>query len=237
MRFFENFVLDVPYLFLKKIPYAWLAIIFFWIWPPVLFTWILLGIIVLGLLMMDWQRRAWETRLTREHHAGPEQLYIDRPKMPLPIQLRNLALLTLGSGLVAAIFQGQFDLNFWQWFFMLVGFMLLYMDYRLLGATTVYILTDQGIGIRFAPGHIDYRLFFSYDEIWRAQPIQVPEKKPVRWSQITPMRQLEKGVLLTPRNRDGFSSQINGEMLLAPTDINAFLAHFPPQIVKKEVRV
>lgn len=237
MRFFENFILGIPYLFLKKVPYAWLALIVLWIWPPVLFSWILIAIMIIGLLMMDWQRRAWEAKLIREHHSGPEQPYIDRPKMPLMLQMRNLALMALGSGLVAAIFQGQFELSFGQWFFLFAGFMLLYMDHRLLGATTVYILTDQGIGIRFAPGHVDYRLFFTYDEIWRAQPVQVPKKKPARWSQVTPMKQQEKGVLLTPRNRDGFTRQINGEMLLAPTDIDAFLARFPQQIVKKDVRV
>lgn len=234
MRAFENFILEIPYLFLKKIPYAWLAVIFFWVWPPVLFSWILIGIVVLGLLMMDWQRRAWETRLIREHHAGPEKPFIDRPKMSLNTQLRNLILLALGSGLAAWIFRGQFELGFWQWFFLLAGFMLLYMDHRLLGATTVYILTDQGIGIRFAPGHIDYRLFFSYWEIWRAQCIQVPEKIPVRWSQATPTRRPGEGILLTPRNRDGFTRQIKSEMLLAPSDLETFLGHFPSNLIKQK---
>jgi hypothetical protein len=232
MRFLENFILAIPYLFLKKIPYAWLAVIFFWVWPPVLFSWILIAIIILGLLMMDWQRSAWEAKLIREHHEGSGKPFVDRPKMPLRIQLRNLAWLALGSGLVAWIFQGQFELSFWQWFFLLAGFMLLYMDHRLLGATTVYILTDQGVGIRFAPGHVDYRLFFSYGEIWRAQRIQVPAQKPARWSQVTPTRQADTGVLLTPRNRDGFTRLIKGEVLLAPSDLDGFLKHIPAQLVK-----
>ena len=233
MRFLENFILDVPYLLLKKIPYAWLAIIFFWVWPPVLFSWILLAIVVIGSLMMDWQRSAWEAKLIREHHAGLEAPLIDQPKMPLNIQLRNLGALFVGSWLVAWVFQGQFDLNFWQWFFLFAGFMLLYMNHRLLGATTVYILTDQGVGIRSAPGHIDYRLFFSYGEIRHVQRIQVPEQKPIHWSQVTPTRKPEEGVLLTPKNRAGFSRQIEGEVLLAPTNIDAFLKHIPPHLVKQ----
>ena len=160
MRFLENFILDIPYLFLKKIPYAWMAVIFFWIWPPVLFSWILIGIVALGLVMMVWQRKAWETRLIREHHDDPEKPYIDHPKMPLKKKLINLGTLFAGSAILAWFLRERLDLNFWQWFFLLSGFMLLYMDHRLLGATTVYILTDRGIGIRFAPGHIDYRLFF-----------------------------------------------------------------------------
>jgi hypothetical protein len=236
VRFLENFILGIPYLFLKKVPYAWLALVLLWVWPPLLFSWILIAIVVTGLLMMDWQRRAWEAKLIREHHEGPGRPFIDRPKMPLRLQLRNLALLTLGSGLVAWIFQGQFELGFWQWFFLFAGFMLLYMDHRLLGATTVYILTDRGVGLRFAPGHVDYRLFLSYNEIWRAQRIQVPKEKPLRWSQVMPTRQTDEGVLLTPRNRDGFTRQINGEVLLAPSDMEAFLAHFPPHLIKLEAK-
>ena len=234
MRLLENFVLDIPYLFIKKTPYAWLAIIFFWVWPPVLFSWILAAIVVLGLMMMYWQRRAWEARLVREHHTGPEIPFIDRPKMPLNQQVRNLVLLALGSALVAWVFRGQFELSFWQWFFLFVGFMLLYMDHRLLGATTVYILTDQGIGIRFAPGHIDYRMFFSYKEMWRVQRTQIPEKKPLRWSQITPTRKIDEGILLFPKKRDGFSRQVNGEMLLAPTDLESFMQHVPSNLIKQE---
>lgn len=233
MRFLENFILDLPYLFLKKIPYAWLAVVFFWIWPPVLLSWILVGIVALGLVMMDWQRRAWETRLIREHHRGEQKPLIDRPQMPNVMRLRNLGVLFAGSGLLAWFIQGRFELNFWQWFFLLSGFMLLYMDHRLLGATTVYILTDEGIGIRFAPGHIDYRLFFSYGEINRVEYIQVPEEKPIRWSVTTPTRNPKEGILLSPRNPDGFSKQIEGEVLLAPTNMNEFLKHIPAHLVRK----
>ena len=235
MRFLENFILDVPYLFLKKIPYAWVAVIFLWIWPPVLFSWILIAIVIIGLIMMVWQRRAWEAKLIREHHQGSNAVYIDRPKMPISIQLRNLALLALGSLLLAWLFQGTFELNFWQWFFLLTGFMLLYMDHRLLGATTVYIITDQGIGIRFAPGHIDYRLFFSYGEIRHAQHIRVPDPRPIRWSITTPTRNPKDGLLLTPRNPNGFTKQIEGEVLLTPTDMDEFIKHIPSHLARQGV--
>ena len=233
MRFLENFILDIPYLFLKKIPYAWLAVIFFWIWPPVLLSWILVGIVLLGLIMMVWQRRAWETKLIREHHQKSNAVYIDRPKMPVSIQLRNMIILALGSVALAWPFQGRFELNFWQWVFLLIGFMLLYMDHRLLGSTTVYIVTDQGIGIRFAPGHIDYRLFFSYGEIRHVQPVQVPDPRPLRWSVTTPTRNPKGGVLLTPRNPNGFSRQIEGEVLLTPTDTDEFMKHIPHHLARQ----
>jgi hypothetical protein len=189
----------------------------------VLFTGIMLSIVLLGVLMMVWQRRAWEAKLIRDHHNAAERPFIDHPKMPRNLQLRNLALLMSGSVLLGWLFQGRFELSFWQWFLLLSGFMLFYMDHRLLGVTTVYILTDQGLGIRFAPGHIDYRLFISYREIKHARRIPVPKDKPPVWSQITPQRSLEEGILLTPTNLDGFSKLLPGEILLAPTDMDAFL--------------
>ena len=233
MRLLENFILDIPYLFLKKVPYAWLAIIFFWVWPPVLFSWILLAIVIIGSLMMVWQRFAWEAKLIREHHSGSAKPFIDRPKMPLNFQFRNIALLALVSALLAWLFQGQFELNFWQWFFMLSGFMLLYMDHHLLGRSTVYILTNQGLGIRYAPGHIDYRLFFSYQEIKAASRIQIPRETPLQWTQITPTKKIREGVLFKPVNPAGFSKQMEGEILLAPTNIDTFLEHIPPYLVRQ----
>ena len=233
MRFLENFILEIPYRFLKKIPYAWLAIIFFWIWPPVFFSWILVAIVVVGLLMMVWQRRAWEAKLIREQHSVAEKPFINYPKMPLKTQLFNLGLLFAASGILAWLFQGRFELNFWPWFFLLCGFMLLYQDSLLLGATTVYSITDQGIGIRVAPGHIDYRLFFSYGEIKHVKRIQVPETRPVRWSVTTPTRKPKEGILLTPKNPNGLSKQIEGEVLLAPTNMDNFLQHIPSHLARR----
>jgi hypothetical protein len=46
MRVLEQFILDIPYLFLKNIPYAWLAAVFFWSWPPV-FSSVFLPIVLL----------------------------------------------------------------------------------------------------------------------------------------------------------------------------------------------
>jgi len=125
------------------------------------------------------------------------------------------------------------DLSFWQWFFLAFGFTLLYMDHRLLGATTVYILTGQGLGLRNAPGHVDYRLFFSYDEIRYVQRIQVPKPMPIRWSLIAPMRNPDEGILLTPKNPSGFTRLIDGEVLLTPSDMDEFLQHTPGKLIKQ----
>ena len=36
MKAFHSFVLSIPYLFLKKIPYAWVPVVALWAWPPII---------------------------------------------------------------------------------------------------------------------------------------------------------------------------------------------------------
>jgi hypothetical protein len=229
MKFPESFILGIPYLFLKKIPYAWLAAVIFWSRPPVL-SGALLAVVALGLLAMLWQRKAWEAKITREQNRSGAGPYIDRPHAPRLYQLRNLALLFLTSGLLAWLLNGRLALSGWQWFFLLTGFMLLYKDTLLLGATVTYILTDQGVGIHFIPGHVDYRLFFKYHEIRQAARKRLPRPHPPHWELITPVRFPQEGVLLSAKNRNGFSQQLQGELFLAPTDIEVFLEHISRRV-------
>ena len=229
MKFLESFILGIPYLFLKKIPYAWLAAVIFWSQPPIISS-ALLAIVALGLLAMLWQRKAWEAKITREQHRGAAGPYIDRPHAPRLYQLRNLALLFLASGLLAWLLRGRLYLGGWQWFFLLAGFMILYKDTLLLGATVTYILTDQGVGIHFIPGHVDYRLFFKYHEIRQAARKQLPRPQPLGWELIAPVRSPQEGVLLSAKNRNGFSPQLQGELFLAPSSIEAFLEHIAPRV-------
>jgi hypothetical protein len=222
MKVLEKFILEVPYLFLKKIPYAWLAAVFFWSWPPVLSA-IILAIVLLGLGMMAWQNRAWENKICREFHSGEARPFIDHPHAPRTFQIRNLALVLAGSGLAGWLLNGRFDLSGLQWSLLLAGCMLLYKDALLFGAKVTYIITDQGIGIRYVPGHVDYRLFFKFHEIWRAEWTKVPERVPRRWDVLTPQRRPREGVLLYAARREGFSKQIQSEVLLKPTEADEFI--------------
>lgn len=225
MRWIEKFALGIPYLFLKKIPYAWLGVVFLWGWPPVA-SGIFLTIVLLGLLVIAIQRRAWEAMILNEHHTGPEAPYIDHPHQPPASSIRNLALLILASGLMGWWLNGLFGFHGLQWFFMSTGFMILYRDALLFGSPVTYILTGQGIGIRFIPGHVDYRLFFTYDEIRQAARIQVPKTLPFNWEVITPRRSgLKEGLLLTSNNPGGFSKHIEAVLLLSPSNMGAFVEH------------
>jgi len=229
MKLLDNFILGIPYLFLKKIPYAWLAAVAFWSWPPVV-SGVFLVIVLLGLLAILWQKKAWEAKIVREQHRGETRVYIDRPHIPRLVQLRNLALLCLASGLLAWLLNGRLYMSGWQWFFLLTGFMLLYKDSLLLGTSVTYVVTDQGVGIRITPGHVDYRLFFKYYEIRQAERRQMPKEVPLQWDVLVPGKRVWDGILFSPKNRNGFSPQFQGDLLLAPTDREAFLERIAPRV-------
>ena len=127
MKHLDDFILGIPYLFLKKIPYAWLAAVFFWGEPPTL-SLIFLAIVLAGLLMMVWQEHAWRRKILREHQKADSKAFIDRPHMPRLIQLRNVLLLLLVSGGIGWLLNGKLGFQGWQWFAILAGTMLLYKD-------------------------------------------------------------------------------------------------------------
>jgi hypothetical protein len=222
----DRFVLDIPYLFLKKIPYAWIGVIALWSWPPIV-SGIIFAIILIGLIIMRWQAAAWKSLFKREH-GKTEKFYIDRPHAPLVMQVRNLAILLTLSGLFGWLANGRFGLSGWQLFYLAVGLMLLYKDALLFGASVTYIVTHDGIGIHFIPGHVDYRLFFSFKEISHIE--RTNNLAHADWSIIAPTRTVKEGVLLTPKNPDGFSRQIQ-KVFITPKDIEKFLEQMPPGFV------
>jgi hypothetical protein len=222
MRALEKFLLEIPYLFLKKIPYAWVGVAAFWTWPP-LASGLLMLLVLVGLVMMIAQNRAWENKIRREYHSSPSEPYIDHPHAPRITQVRNLLIVLAASALLGWLLQGRFGLSGPQWGLLLAGVMLLYKDAYLFGASTTYMITDQGLGIRYVPGHVDYRIFFRFHEIRRAEHMQTPERIPRRWDVLVPKRYPKEGLLLHAVQPEGFSKQIQSEVFLAPTDIEKFM--------------
>lgn len=221
METLENIVLEIPYLFLKKIPYLWVPIVALWAWPPYISS-IFIILLLLGLGLMHFQQYAWEHKIRREHHV----IYKDHPQASFAYWGRNLLLLFVSCAILGWLLKGQFGLNTFQWAIMLAGIMATYKDALLFGAGVVYLITDTGIAIRFVPGHIDYRLYFTFSEIRQICRENEISKYQLSWSIIAPARKPKEGILLLPKNLNGFSKQIE-EILLTPTDIEAFLGHIP----------
>jgi len=222
-QFLDRFILGIPLLFIKQFPYAWIAAIVLWTWPPV-FSGIFLFIILIGLLLVRWQSSAWISNLRREHAFMDGKFYVDQPPVPWSISIPKIMILLIGAGLLAWLFNGQLRLNFWQIFLMIVGFTLLYQDSRFFGASTTYIVTDQGIGIRFIPGHIDYRLFLPFKEISRIEKSEYQKDK--TWDLFARTRETKEGLLMIPKNPRGFTKRID-KLFIAPEDGEKFLEQLP----------
>jgi hypothetical protein len=230
--FLDRFILAIPLLFIKQFPYAWILVIALWSWPPTVSV-ILALLIVIGLLMMRWQSKAWISNLHREHAFPDGKFYIDQPAVPVREFVRKFLILLAAAALIGWLLNGQFGLNFWQIFFMIVGFTLLYRDTQFFGAPTTYIITDQGIGIHYIPGHIDYRLFISFKEISHIEKGEYQEQK--KWDVLARTRDVKNGLLMIPKNPNGFTKRID-KLFIAPRDTQKFIDQLPYGFVMSPTR-
>jgi hypothetical protein len=224
--FLDRFILGFPVLFLKQYPYAWIAVIVLWSWPPV-FSGIFLAVVVIGLLMLRWQSIAWVSNLRREHGSSDGNFYVDESPISPAVSARKLLFLLVGAGVLAWLLQGQLGLSFWQFYLIIVGFMLFYQDTRFFGTPATYVVTDQGIAIRFVPGHLDYRLFFPYHEISRVEKMQYQQDK--NWELFARSRDSQNGLLMIPRDPNGFTKRIE-KVFIVPKDIDKFLEQLPQRV-------
>jgi hypothetical protein len=223
-HFLDHFILGFPVLFIKQFPYAWIAVVVFWAWPPS-FSVVFLAVIAIGLFMLRWQSIAWVSNLRREHASKDGKFYVDESPFPLAASAQKVLLLFLGGAVVAWLLNGRLELNFWQYFIMIVGFMLLYQDTLFFGPPATYVITDQGVGIRFVRGHLDYRLFFPFREVSRVQKSEY--KKDDDWDLLARTQDTKEGLLMLPRDPNGFSRRI-GKLFIVPKNIDEFLNQLPP---------
>lgn len=221
--FLDRFVLAIPVLFIKQYPYAWIAAVALWTGSPG-FAWVFLAIIVIGLLMLRWQSAAWISNLRREHAIAGGKFHVDQPPVPFRQALPRLLVLLVGAIVIAWLLQGQLGLSFWQYFVIVVGFTVLYQDTRFFGAATTYAVTDEGIGIRYVPGHLDYRLFLSFKEISRLEKREY--RKDEGWTLFARTEDVRDGLLMIPKNPNGFTKRID-KLFIVPQDREKFLEQLP----------
>ena len=219
----DRFILAFPVLFLKQYPYAWIAAVALWSWPPV-FSGMFLLVIAAGLLMLRWQSIAWVSNLRREHASSGGTFYVDQSPFPLGTSARKIGLLLPGGAALAWLLQGQLGLGFWHFFLIIVGFMLFYQDGRFFGPPATYAITDQGIGIRFVPSHIDYRLFFPFREISRIEKTQY--QKDQGWELFARPQDGGEGLLLVPSDPNGFTKRLD-KLFIVPKNIEEFVVQLP----------
>lgn len=221
--FLHRFILSLPVLFLKQYPYAWIAVVA--LWPSSRSSAMIFGVVVVaGILSLVWQRAAWISEMKRQHAGENGKFYVDEPPIPWTKTARNTAILLVVSIGIAYLLQGQFGLRFWQYFIMAAGFGLFYQDTKFFGAAVTYIITATGIGIRYVPGHLDYRLFLTFREISRIQRMGFSKRDDTTVFARTP--EAQDGLLLTSKDPDGFSKRID-KLFIAPTNVDAFAEQLP----------
>lgn len=221
--FLDRFILGLPVLFLKQYPFAWIALVAFWPRSPLVASFFLI-VIMLGMLALRWQSAAWIERIRREHAGKTGKFYVDQPLVSWQSAGRNILILIGWSILGAFVLRGQFGLSFWQILIMLVGFTVLYQDTRFFGAAVTYIITATGIAIRFVPGHMEYQLFLLFKEISRIEKCEYQKGK--NWDLFTRQKDAKEGLLMTPKNPNGFTRRID-KLFIAPKDPDRFLEQLP----------
>jgi len=222
-EFLDRFILGIPILFIKQYPYAWIAAVTLWK-EPFLFPGIFISIVVIGMLLLRWQSAAWISNLRRQYAPNDGKFHIDQPPVPYQKAARKIAFLVAGAGLIAFLLKGQFGLNFWQIFIMIVGFTIFYRDTQFFGAATTYIITAAGIGVHFIPGHLDYRVFFTFKEISRIEKGQF--QKDNGWDYFARAQDGKDGLLLIPKDPKGLTKRIE-RLFIVPKDIEKFLEQLP----------
>jgi hypothetical protein len=222
-QFLDRFILGFPVLFLKQYPYAWIAVVALWPRSPWLAL-LFLGVIVIGILSLRWQHAAWISHLRRQYAGTDGKFYIDEPPIPWKLTARNIAVLIVLSIAVAFILKGQFGLTFWQFLIIAIVFTILYQDTRFFGATSTYIITATGIGIRLVPGHLDYRLFLPFKEISRIERGQYHQSRDT--DIFARVREAKDGLLVVPKDPKGFTTRID-KLFIVPKDVDKFVEQLP----------
>jgi len=220
--FLDRFILGIPRLYIKQFPYAWIVFITLWTWPPNLSS-IFLFIVLIGLLMVQWQHSAWISTMRNEYAPNGGKFYVDRPPIPVQRAVRNILILLAAAGVVAFFLNQQIGLAPWQVFLIIVGFSLLYRNSLFFGAPTTYIITASGLAVYFAPSNLDYRLFLGFDEIGRVERCGYQKDK--GWDCFARVR-ANDGLLFLPKNPNGLTKRIE-KLFIAPRDIDKFLSQLP----------
>jgi hypothetical protein len=227
----DKFILSFPVLFLKQYPYAWIAVVVLWAWPPNISI-IFLAVILIGIASLHWRAAAWVADMRRQYAPGGQPFLVQRVPIPWAEAPRKIIILLAAAGITSWLASELVGLSFLQFFLMIVGFALTYMDGRFFGPQTIYVVTDTSIAIYYVPGHLDYRIIVRFKEIGKAQKLEHIEKIEETWTVCSRVRKPASGVLLVPRNPYGFSKQLQ-EILVTPTDVDAFLKLIPSTLTNE----
>jgi hypothetical protein len=221
----NRFILGLPVLFLKQYPYAWIVFVALWPYSPPMAL-VFLAVVVIGIISLRWQADAWISQMRSEHAPDNGKFHVDQPPVPWRMAAQKIGLLIAGGAIAAFLLQGRLGLSFWQFFFIIAGFPIFYQDTRFFGASVIYIITATGIGIRFVPGHLGYRIFLPFREIRQIERTSYKYREGSDTDVFARTREEADGLLLIPKDPRGFSKSLH-KLFIVPADVEGFMQHLP----------
>lgn len=225
-------ILSIPYPLLKKSLYLYVGAIALWNWSPVSSLALLL-IILTSLLLIYLQASLWISDILRKHSTNGIH-YIEKLRASPVFWIPKLLFVIVVSMAFGYFWNGFLGLNSVQLFLLPVGYILLYRETVLLGNYTVYIITDQGIGIQFIPTHYNYRTFIRFEDIHDILVCHC-EQYPQQMREalcLAPNFEAEKGLILKPFHPRAFSNQ-NDTIFISPRKLDRFIAQLPGHLIRK----
>jgi hypothetical protein len=221
----NRLVLRIPTIILLRASYAWIFIVAFYAWPPVL-SGILTALLLISLILLKAQHTTWEKLITQSHLGTGPVRYVDHPKPPLRYLILNLFVALLIGGSAAFVLDGRAYLSDLQWFLIIAGPIFLNQSVMLFWVPMTYLITDQGIWILY----LTSRLFIRFKEVAQAQVVQSHVAPIGQDFMLTPVK-YPAALRLRPVNRSGFTRLVR-ELLLTPTDLDALLRQIPPELIR-----
>jgi hypothetical protein len=221
----NRLVLRIPTIILLRAFYAWIFIVAFYEWPPVL-SGILTALLLISLILLKAQHVTWEKLITQSHLGTGPVRYVDHPRPPLRYLILNLFVALLIGWGAALVLDGKAYLSGLQWFLIIAGPFFLNQSRMLFWIPTTYLITDQGMWILYHTS----QLFIRFKEIAQAQVVQGHVAPVGQDFMFTPVR-YPAALRLRPVNRSGFTRLVR-ELLLTPANLDAFLRQIPPELIR-----
>jgi len=215
-----HFILRISPSVLAKALYAWLPIVAFFTWPPVL-SGLLAFYLILSLMLLRMQQNTWEKCIKADLFDTGHVAHEARFAPPLRAVVINLVVVMAGGLILSVLFAGKAGLSGLQWFLLTAGFAWIEQFLLLVWLPTRYLLTEEGVWILSSAS----KLFAAWKDIAEVRLVRncglpmsytymfVPVKAPV-------------AAYLFPVNQEGFSWRVKA-LLLIFKDVGK-LRHFIP---------
>jgi len=203
-----HFILRISPSVLAKALYAWLPIVAFFTWPPVL-SGLLAFYLILSLTLLRVQQNAWEKYIKADLFGTGPVAHKERFAPPLRAVVLNLVVVMIGGLILSALFAGKAGLSGAQWFLLTAGFVWIEQFLMLVWLPTRYLLTERGVWILSSAS----RLFVAWKDIAEVRLVRNC-RLPMSYTYMFVPVKVPIGTYLFPVDQGGFSWRAKNLLLI-----------------------